>query len=614
MFAPVTILLLIIFYVLILFWLAFHAEKREMGGNSLVNNPYVYSLSLAVYCTSWTFYGSVGRGASQGLSFLPIYLGATITAILMPVLLVKIIRVAKANRLSNIPDFISARYGNSLPISVIATLITVIGIIPYIALQIKAITSSFAIVSGKADWGASSSLAITLMLGLFTIVFGARRLDSTEKHGGLVFAIAFESIVKLIAFILVGIFVVYYLFDGMGDIMETASDFGINQLLFVGDGASVGYLDFFSITLLSMSGIIFLPRQFQMAVVENSNESHVMQASWLLPAYLFTINLFVIPIAFAGLLTGGSASQADYFVLNLPFGFGNRYLALIVFIGGFSAATGMVIVETLALSTMVMNSLITPALVKLRHISNFTGIVLNIKRSVIMLIILISYLFTISLGKLESLVEIGVKSFEAIAIFAPLMIFSIFWKKGNHISVISALCAGFSAWFYTAIVPLLLKAHLLDAKSGLGYLTTISYLDPNALFGVTGLGKSTHTLFWILVLELSAFLILSFLIKENAAEVSQGEIFVDFEVNKQTEDDSVLFEADRIEEILSRYIDQESVARSMKSFMLSIGKDYRSDLTVSELNELKEYAERTIAGVVGASLAAAIFETESGGR
>ena len=608
MFAPVTILLVIVVYVMFLFWLAFLAEKRERGGSSLVNSPYVYSLSLAVYCTSWTFYGSVGRGANLGLSYLPIYSGATVTAILMPILLIKIIRVAKANRLSTIPDFIAARYGNSLAISVVATVITVFGIIPYIALQIKAITSSFAIVTGMTAWGAGTSLVIALLLGVFTIVFGARRLDSTEKHGGLVLAIAFESFVKLIAFILVGLFVVFYLFDGMGDILESAYDSGISQLLFVGAGTNVSYLDILTMTLLSMSAIIFLPRQFQMAVVENRSESHVMKASWILPAYLLTINLFVIPIAFAGLLTGGTGKEADYFVLSLPFGFGNKYLALIVFIGGFSAATGMVIVETLALSTMVMNSLITPTLVKFRHISNFTGVVLNIKRFVIMALIIISYLFTVSLGKLESLVEIGVKSFEAMAIFAPLMLFSIFWKRGNRVSVIAALCVGFSVWFYTAIVPLLLKVQLLDVKSGLGYLTTLPYLDPNALFGIGGMGKSTHTLFWILLLELSIFVLLSLVIKESGAEITQADIFVDFRIKERIESKTVTFDADDIEGIMLRYLDQDNVEKTMSDFMFSVGKEGRSELTRGELDDLRLYAERLVAGAVGASLASAIFD------
>ncbi len=364
MFAPYNLFFIVLGYLMLLFAAAYYAEKKEKTGRSVVNNPYIYSLSLAVYCTSWTFYGSVGKAATSGLSFLTTYLGPTLMAAIWLVVLKKVVRLAKANRITTVSDFIGSRYGKSLFLSALVTMVAVVGIAPYIGLQIKAIISTFTIISGETKGSAAAGLFITFILGIFAIIFGARRLDSSERHGGLVFAIAFESIVKLIAFFAVGIFVTYGLFDGFGDIFDRIKNSEHSALLFLGAGTGTHYFEWFALLFLSMMAIMFLPRQFQMAVVENYDESHITKAAWLFPLYLFLINIFVLPIAFGGLLLGGTEKMADYFVLTLPLNSGEKYLSLFVFIGGFSAATGMVIVEALALSTMVMNSIIMPTIVK----------------------------------------------------------------------------------------------------------------------------------------------------------------------------------------------------------------------------------------------------------
>ena len=330
--------------------MAYFAERKELQGKSLVSNPYIYSLSLAVYCTSWTFYGSVGKAANSGLSFLTIYIGPTLMAALWWIVLRKIVYLSKENRITTISDFISSRYGKSLGLSVLVTIVAVVGITPYLGLQLKAIMTSFSLLSGRPEGSHFAGWFISLLLGVFAVIFGARRLDASERHGGLVFAVAFESAIKLVAFLLVGFFVTYGLFHGFGDIFGRIQQGPYASLMKIGDGSPVSFLEWTSLTFLSMMAIMFLPRQFHVAVVENYSVDHIKKAMWLFPLYLFLINIFVLPIAYGGLLLGDIPSTADYFVLSIPMHYGHPLLALIVFIGGFSAATAMIIVESMALS------------------------------------------------------------------------------------------------------------------------------------------------------------------------------------------------------------------------------------------------------------------------
>ena len=314
MFSGWVLFIYILGYLSLLFAVAYYAEMREKTGRSIVANPYIYSLSLAVYCTAWTFYGSVGKAATSGLSFLTIYLGPTIMAVLWLVFLKKVVRISKANRITTLADFIGFRYGKSLFLSGLFSVVAVVGIIPYIGLQIKAIIHTLIIISGESAGSAAASLFITAILGIFAIIFGARRLDASERHGGLVFAIAFESIVKLIAFIFVGIFVTYSLFDGFNDILDKISTSDHFLLLILGEGAGTNYSEWFALLFLSMMAIVFLPRQFQMIVVENY-DGPTSQAAWLFPLYLFLINIFVLRLLTRP-ASGRSELDADYFCFN----------------------------------------------------------------------------------------------------------------------------------------------------------------------------------------------------------------------------------------------------------------------------------------------------------
>lgn len=597
----------ILFYLIVLFLIAYYAEKRERIGRSIVANPYIYSLSLAVYCTAWTFYGSVGKAATTGLSFLTIYIGPTLMAALWPLFMKKVIRIAKANRITTLSDFIGFRYGKSLFLSALCTIIAVIGIIPYIGLQVKAIIHTFVIISGETTGSVAASLFITAILGIFAIIFGARRLDASERHGGLVFAIAFESIIKLIAFILVGAFVTFGIFDGFDDILTRLKDSEHSVLLFLGTGTGTEYSEWFALLFLSMMAIVFLPRQFQMAVVENYDEGHVEKAAWLFPLYLFLINMFVMPIAFGGLLQGWSGDDADYFVLTIPYGYGEKYLALFAFIGGFSAATAMVIVESLALSTMFMNSIIMPALIKFHEMKGFPSIVLNIKRLVILGVVYLGYLFATSIGEFYGLVEIGLKSFEIVALFAPTFFFGLYWKGGTKAGAAAGLIAGFIIWLYTLVIPDLIRAGVISESGFIGRLVETDFFNPDALFGIQGFGKWGHTLFWGMLFNLIFYFGFSFLTRQSREEEIQSLIFVESYERVKELTRSGSYTVDDIEYILSLYLGRAE-AREAIDHILRRKHKKRDSLKQEDLFDLRNEAEKILAGAIGSSIAAIIFE------
>ncbi len=607
MFAPYNLFGIVLGYLFLLFAIAYYAERQEKKGKSIVNNPYIYSLSLAVYCTSWTFYGSVGKAATSGLSFLTIYLGPTLMAALWMVVLRKVVRLAKANRITTLSDFIGSRYGKSLFLSSLVTFIAVIGITPYIGLQIKAIITTFTIISGEVAGSAAAGLFITLILGIFAIIFGARSLDASERHGGLVFAIAFESIVKLVAFLFVGLFVTYGLFDGFSDILSRIKDSEHSVLLFIGIGTGTEYAEWMSLLFLSMMAIMFLPRQFQMAVVENYDERHIAKAAWLFPLYLFLINIFVLPIAFGGLLLGGTGKMADYFVLTLPLNHGSKYLSLFAFIGGFSAATAMVIVEALALSTMVMNSIIMPALVNYHDARRFPAVILNIKRLVILGIVYMGYLFASSIGEFYTLVDIGLKSFEAVSIFAPAFFLGLYWKRGTKAGAAAGLLAGFVVWFYTLIIPALVKAGIVTDVGIIGYLINSEILNPHNLFGIKALGKWGNSLFWGMFFNLIAYVGVSVFTRQSKEEEIQSLVFVEsYEKVRELAHGSSYTVMD-IEDILAQYIGRTEAKDIIQGYLSRKSKK-GEELSSQELFELRDEAEKALSGAIGSSMAAIIFE------
>ena len=529
-------------YLGLLFGIAYYADKRADAGRSLISNGAIYALSLAVYATSWTYYGSVGRAATTGVGFLPIYLGPTLTIMLGWLVLRKIIRISRRQRITSLADFVSARYGKSTLLGGLVTIIAVVGIVPYIALQLKAVSNTFVILRHYPDTTPPPGLGSTpvlhdtalytaLLLAAFTILFGTRHLDATERHEGMVAAIAFESIVKLVAFLAVGLFVTFGIFGGLGDLFAQAdADPGLSELFTLTPG--VEYESWVWLTVLSMLAILFLPRQFHIAVVENVDERHLRTATWLFPLYLLAINIFVLPIAFGGLLRFGQGGgvDADTFVLALPMAEQQESLALFAFVGGLSAATGMIIVEMVALSTMVSNTLVLPVLLqrwsRIAQRRELGGLVLTVRRVTIVAVVLLGYAYFRTAGETPALVDMGLVSFAAVAQIAPAVLGGIFWKGGTRNGALAGLVAGFAVWIYTLLLPTLarsdwLPAEFLDGPFG------VELLRPQALFGVDGMDEISHAMFWSMLANVGAYVTVSLMGRPSPTEQGHAALFVD---------------------------------------------------------------------------------------
>jgi len=620
-----TAIILIAFaYLGVLFAIAYYADERADAGRSIIASPYVYSLSLAVYATAWTFYGSVGRAASDGVGFLPIYIGPTLMIALWWVVLRKILRISKQNRITSLADFIASRYGKSALIGGLVTVIAVIGILPYISLQLKAVSSSFTIlvqypeIIMPAKVGAvairqDTALWVALILAAFTIAFGTRHLDAAEHHQGMVAAIAFESLVKLLAFLAVGIFVTFGIYDGFGDLFgRVASEPKLHAMLTPLEGVAGGYANWVWLTILSMMAIMFLPRQFQVAVIENVDEKHINKAIWLFPLYMLAINVFVLPIAFGGLLRFPDGSvDADTFVLTLPMAEKRELLALLVFIGGLSAATGMVIVETIALSTMVCNDLVMPVLLRLRRLRlnerrDLTGLLLGIRRGAIVLILLLGYLYFKLAGEAYALVSIGLISFAAVAQFAPAILGGIFWKGGTRAGALCGLLAGFAVWLYTLFLPALARSGWLP----MAFLDQgpfgIELLKPLQLFGLAGLDQISHAMIWSMIANVGAYVIVSLSISPSADEHRQASLFVD--VFRHTgEGGGARFwrgtaSVPDLYSLLARFLGTATADGAFGEYASAKGLSWPDERLVADA-ELVHFVEVQLAGAIGAASA-----------
>ena len=604
-------------YLLLLFGVASYGNWRGAQGRSVIDNAWVYALSMAVYCTAWTYFGSVGRAASAGIWFLPIYLGPTLAMVLAWVVVRKMLRIAKSYRITSIADFIGSRYGKSPTLAGLVTLITVVGIIPYIALQLKAVSVGYAVMTtlpGSSpapvgDWWNDNTLYFALALAAFTVVFGARRLDVSEQHQGMVAAIAFESIIKLLAFLAVGIFVTYSLFDGMGDIFDRARAVPEIASLF-GNAGTFDYGQWFSLTLLAMLSVVLLPRQFQIMVVENVDERHLRRAAWVFPAYLLLINIFVLPVAIGGLLLFGSGTMdPEAFVLSLPLASGQHALALLAFIGGLSAATGMVIVESIAVSSMVCNDLVMPLLLRTRRFGarahgDLTRLLLGIRRSVIFGIMLLGYSYFHWAGEAYALVSIGLISFAAVAQFAPALFGGMYWRGGTRDGAMAGLLLGFGLWSYTLMLPSIAKSGWLPTAFLEHGPWGITWLKPEQLFGLSGMDNLTHSLFWSLCANLAAYVVLSLWRGPTLAETSQALLFVEaFQRNRRTEPVFWRGRA-RVQDLLAlatRFIGSDRARRLFEEQALRLGVKKIDQIEPDAL--LVRQVEIALAGAIGSASA-----------
>ena len=619
-----TIFLISFAYLGLLFAIAYYADQRADAGRTIIASPYIYSLSLAVYATAWTFYGSVGRAASDGIGFLPIYIGPTLMIALWWVVLRKMLRISKQNRITSLADFIASRYGKSALLGGLVTVIAVIGILPYISLQLKAVSSSFTILVqypqivmpteiDAAPMRQDTALWVALILAAFTIAFGTRHLDAAEHHPGLVAAIAFESLVKLLAFLAVGVYVTFGMYDGFGDVFARAAAVPkLRAMMTPLESVAGGYASWVWLTILSMMAIMFLPRQFQVAVIENVDEKHLNKAIWLFPLYMLAINVFVLPIAFGGLLHFPDGRvDADTFVLTLPMAEKQELLALLVFIGGLSAATGMVIVETIALSTMVCNDLVMPVLLRLRRLRlnerrDLTGLLLGIRRGAIVLILLLGYLYFKLAGEAYALVSIGLISFAAVAQFAPAILGGIFWKGGTRAGALCGLLAGFALWFYTLFLPALARSGWLPIDLLEHGPFGIGLLNPQQLFGLTRLDNITHAMIWSMIANIGAYVGVSLSVSPSADEHRQASLFVD--VFRQTgESGGARFwrgtaSVPDLYNLLARFLGSTAADNAFGVYANAKGLRWPDKGLIADA-ELVHYVEVQLAGAIGGASA-----------
>lgn len=634
------ILLVSLGYLCLLFAIAYYGDKRADEGRSFAGNPYVYTLSIAVFCTSWTFYGSVGRAATDGIGFLPVYLGPTLTFALWWFVLHKIIRITKAHNITSIADFISSRYGKSNLLSGLVTVIAVVGIMPYISLQLKAVSTSFAVLLQYQDVVApngvndlsplrsvltfsevpilrDTAFLVALVLAIFSILFGTRHIDASERHEGMVLAIAFESVVKLLAFLAVGIFVTYGLYDGFGDLFSRAREMPEMNPLFA-QGTAGGYGEWVTTTILSMAAVICLPRQFQVTVVENVDEGHLRKAIWLFPLYLLVINIFVLPIALSGVMmfSPTAGNLADMFVLTIPLAENQDTLALFAFIGGLSAASGMVIVATIALSTMVCNDLVMPVLLRIKRLrlnerGDLTRLLLGIRRGSILVILFFSYSYFRFIGESYTLTSIGLVSFAAAAQFAPAIAGGIFWKGGTRKGALTGLVLGFVVWAYTLLMPSFSRSGWLPIEFVEHGPAGIELLKPYALFGLEGFDVLSHALFWSMLANVGGYISVSLLGRQNALERIQAALFVDVFLHSGLRDGHQLWRGTAtysdLYNLVSRFVGERRSLRAFESYARSRGLNL---MRIGEADsDLVNFSERLLAGTIGAATARALIGT-----
>jgi len=607
--SSIGLLIILSIYLALLFVIAHWAEKR--GNSKWTNNPYIYTLSLAVYCSAWTYYGSIGVAANSGLNYLPIYIGPIIIIPAWIIILRKIIRISKINKISSIADFISLRYGNSRFLGALVTLICIFGILPYIALQLKAISETFHVVtktSTHSNVFNDTTTYVAIALALFASYYGTRYVDASEKRKGIVTAVAMESILKLFFFILLGIYVTFFVFDGFDDIYAQASlleNFKEKNTI----GGIPQAINWFFLCVLSLFAIFLLPRQFQMSVVENNRESHVKTAIWLFPLYLLLFNVFVYPVAWGGnILFDGQSVNPDTYSLLIPQFFNNQIVTVMVFLGGFSAAISMIVVSSIGLSTMLSNNVLIPYgfLGRLQSDVQETNTkkIVNIRKVGIFSLIILSY-FIYRVFVLEyNLFSIGMVSFVIIAQLAPSFFGSILWRRGSRDGAVAGMILGFIICTYTLLIPYAIGITNFDNSFITNGLFGIELLRPFQLFGIDYLDPVPQALFWSILFNTLTYLAVSVSFKGNYRERNYAEMFVDIDKYITMHENAFIWKGTAytsdIQKVLNRFLGEERTKRALNLFRLKYNVEKTEELADARLIK---FAENLLTGHIGTASA-----------
>ncbi|HQC07120.1 MAG TPA: ATP-binding protein [Kaistella chaponensis] len=596
---------LVILYLGILFFIAYFAEKKR--SSFWVNNPYVYSLSLAVYCSAWTYYGSIGVAANQGLEYMAIYVGPIIIIPSWIYLNSKIIRISRVNKISSIADFIGLRYGNSRSLSAIIALVCILAIIPYIALQIKSISETFHLITVTENSTSilfDSSTYVVIIIALFSSYYGTKYVDASEKRLGIISAVAAESFFKLIFFVILGLFVVYGVFNGFEDIYRQAEklpDFAAKNSF----NGLEGSFNWFLMLMLSMSAIFLLPRQFHTAIIENRKEKHIKTAIWLFPLYLLIFNFFVFPIAWGGkILFFGQDVNPELYSILIPQKFGNIFISTLVFFGGLSACISMIIISSISLSIMLSNNIIIPYgwldKFKSENDTDNTKSIVNIRKVSIFLLIISGFIFYKYLLLGKSLFSIGLVSFVLIAQLGPSFFGAIFWRRGTYAGSVSGIIVGVLLCFLGLILPSFSENFVQSEfyQSEFFSFFKIPYLSP-----------ITQIFFWSMLVNSALFILISANTVSNYRERNYAELYVDIDDYIQNHENAYIWKGTAnvsdIQKILVRFLGQKKTEQALKIFNLKYNITDESDTADSRFIK---FSENLLSGRIGTASAKILIE------
>lgn len=587
--------ILVILYLGILFFIAYFAEKKR--GSFWLNNPYFYSLSLAVYCSAWTYYGSIGVAAKSGLEYLTIYIGPVIIIPTWIFVNTKIVRISRVNKISSIADFISLRYGNHRTLGALVTVVCLFAIIPYLGLQIKAISESFHLLTqtqNSENIFLDNATYVVLIIALFSSYYGTRYVDASEKRLGIIAAVAIESLLKLIFFIILGMFVVYGVFNGFEDLYKQASQLPDFEKLNTIAGLE-GSSNWFLLCLLSMTAIFLLPRQFHTAIIENRKEKHIKTAIWLFPLYLLLINFFVFPISWGGnVLFAEQTVNTDFYSILIPQKMGNQFISAMVFLGGLSASISMIIISSISLSVMLSNNLIIPYgwlnTFKINSESDNSKNIVNIRKFSIFILIILAFVFYKYLIVENSLFSIGLIAFVLIAQLSPSFFGAIFWRRGNFYGAVSGIIAGTVICYLELIIPNYFPTWQFYLK--------IDYISPIA-----------NTFFWSLLVNAGLYCIVSVSTIGNYRERNFAELYVDINDYIHNHENAYIWRGTAnisdIQKILIKFLGEKKTEQALKIFNLKYNISDESD--TADARFIK-FSENLLSGRIGTASAKILIE------
>lgn len=596
-------------YIGILYAIANWAESSSKTAQRWSSSALVYILSIAVYCTSWTFYGSVGLASRSGIIVYTIYLGPTLLMLVLWPLMRRILLVKQTYHVNSIADFLSARFNRSLFLAGLTSVVAMVGIVPYLALQLKSINSTVSVILDESISGDTITWIIWLGVVLFTIIFGVRHIDPTERHPGMMMALAFEGIIKLVAMLAVGIFVCFFLFDSPFQIFEqlqTQHPEAAQKMAQTPD-----FITWVSYLILAGSAFFLLPRQFHVMVIENPKVQYIKQAQWKLPIYLFLMTMFAMPISAAGILLLGS-TPPDTYMLALPMSQQQFALTLLVFVGGFSAAMAMLMVSGMTLSTMFSNHLALPLLRQFFPNRRFGRYLLQIRWFAVVLVFIAGQTFFLFLGESYLLVNMGMISFCAVLQLLPLVLAGLYWREVNTRGAIIGLMMGFVVWGYCLFVPSLMKSGWIDDSLLTAGPWGIEWLHPEHLFGST-MNRVSHGAFWSMMANVSGLILGSLLYKESESESRYNAEFIDNMNQTQSGDDEIGLELPRdialapkiaiLKELFEHYFPCEEAHLKLQQSICEANVETAEFLTTMELANLEKAAERYLSGATGSAMA-----------